>query len=75
MLSVFVHEKIGYYIRIRNNLKVFLSHKNKIVKASHWFNGFRANEFVYQNKLEYINEPLCYLSGCKLCNDNLKQDF
>ena len=66
---------IRYYIRIRNNFKVFLVHKNKEIKASHLFNRFRANEFVYYNKIVRINGQLCYLSGCKLNNRNGKQDF
>lgn len=66
---------IRYYIRIRNNFKVFLPHKNKEVKASHLFNSFRVNEFVYYNKIVRISGQLCYLSGCKLNNRNGKQDF
>lgn len=67
--------KIRYYIRIRNNFKVFLPHKNKEIKASHLFNRFKANKFVYYNKIVRINGQLCYLSGCKLNNRNGKQDF
>lgn len=67
--------RIRYYIRIRNNFKVFLPHKNKEIKASHLFNRFRANEFVYYNKIVRINGQLCYLSGCKLNSSNTKQDF
>ncbi|WP_445956000.1 IS4 family transposase [Yeosuana sp.] len=66
---------IRYYIRIRNNFKVFLPHKNKEIKASHLFNRFRVNEFVYYNKIVRINGQLCYLSGCKLNNRKGKQDF
>ncbi len=67
--------KIRYYIRIRNNFKVFLPHKNKQIKASHLFNRFKTNEFVYYNKIVRINGQLCYLSGCKLNNRKGKQDF
>ena len=66
---------IRYHIRIRNNFKVFLPHKNKTIKASHLFTGFKVNEFVYYNKIVRINGELCYLSGCKLDNRNGKQDF
>lgn len=66
---------IRYYIRIRNNFKVFLPHKNKEIKASHLFNRFRVNEFVYYNKIVRVNGELCYLSGCKLNNRQGKQDF
>jgi hypothetical protein len=57
---------IRYHIRIRNNFKVFLPHKNKQVRASHLFNRFRPNEFVHYDKIVRINGQLCYLSGCKL---------
>ena len=67
--------KIRYYIRIRNNFKVFLPHKNKEIKASHLFNRFKVNEFVYYSKIVRINGQLCYLSGCKLNNNDMKQDF
>lgn len=67
--------RIRYYIRIRNNFKVFIPHKNKEIKASHLFNRFKPNEFVYYNKIVRLNGQLCYLSGCKLNNRNGKQDF
>lgn len=66
---------IRYYIRIRNNFKVFIPHKNKEIKASHLFNRFKNNEFIYYNKIVQINGQLCYLSGCKLKIINGKQDF
>lgn len=68
-------ENIRYHIRIRNNFKVFLPHKNKEIKASHLFNRFRVNEFVFYNKIVRVNGELCYLSGCKLNNRNGKQEF
>ncbi len=67
--------RIRYYIRIRNNFKVFLPHKKKEIKASHLFNRFKTNEFVYYNKIVRVNGQLCYLSGCKLYPKNLKQEF
>ena len=67
--------RIRYYIRIRNNFKVFLPDKNKEVKASHLFTRFRTNEFVHYNKIVRVNGQLCYLSGCKLPNNNGKQEF
>lgn len=66
---------IQYYIRIRHNFKVFIPHKNKQVKVSHLFNRFKTNQFVYYNKIVYVNNELCYLSGCKLKNKNGKLDF
>ncbi len=66
---------IRYYIRIRNNFKVFLPHKNKQIKAAHLFIRFRVNEFVHYNKIVRVNGQLCYLSGCKLNSSNGKQEF
>lgn len=66
---------IRYYIRIRNNFKVFIPHKNKEIKASHLFNRFKPNEFIHYNKIVRVNGQLCYLSGCKLNSSNGKQDF
>lgn len=67
--------EIRYYIRIRNNFKVFLPHKNKEIKACHLFNRFKINEFVYYHKIVRVNGQCCYLSGCKLNPKNLKQEF
>lgn len=67
--------EIKYYIRVRNNFKVELPHKNKTIKAWHLFNAYRVNEFVYYSKIVRINGQLCYLSGCKLQTKNGKQDF
>jgi hypothetical protein len=74
-LAFLNRNEIRYYIRIRNNFKVFLPHKNKEIKASHLFNRFKTNQFVHYNKIVYVNGQLCYLSGCKLNPKNLKQDF
>lgn len=74
-LAFLNRNEIRYYIRIRNNFKVFIPHKNKEVKASHLFNRFKTNEFVYYHKIVRVNGQLCYLSGCKLNPKNLKQEF
>jgi len=58
--------KLRYYIRIRNNFKVFIPRKNKSVKAFWLFNAFNINEFVYYPNIVKINGQLCYLSGSKL---------
>ncbi len=57
---------LRYYIRIRNNFKVFVPRKNEAVKAFWLFNAFRINEFVYYPNIVKINGQLCYLSGSKL---------
>jgi len=68
----FLNQKnIQYYIRIRNNFKVFIPHKNKTVKASWLFNSFKLNQFNHYNKIVSINNQLCYLSGKRLNKDFL----
>jgi hypothetical protein len=59
------YNQIKYYIRIRNNFKVFLPHKNKEVKAFHLFNNLSVNQFKYYRKIVRVNGELCYLSGQK----------
>ena len=66
---------IRYYIRIRNNFKVELPHKNKTIKAWHLFNAHKANEFVYYPRIVRINGQPCYLSGCKLQPKKGAPDF
>lgn len=67
--------KIPYYIRIRNNFKVFLPHKNKELKAAWLFNDTPINQFKHYHKIIRIGSQLCYLSGCKLKNKKGKPDF
>jgi len=57
---------LRYYIRIRNNFKVFVPRKNETVKAFWLFNAFKINEFVYYPNIVKVNGQLCYLSGSKL---------
>ena len=72
-LAYLNYNEIRYYIRIRNNFRVFIPHKNKEIKAAHLFNRFRVNEFVHYNKIVRINGQLCYL--VLNYNRNGKQDF
>ena len=65
-LSFLNENKLRYYIRIRNNFKVFIPHKNKTVKAFWLFNSYKVNQFIHYQKIVKINEQLCYLSGSKL---------
>jgi len=66
------NENIEYHIRIRNNFKVFIPHKNKTIKVS-WL--FQSTQFKYYSKIVKINNQLCYISGCKLKGKNGKQDY
>lgn len=68
-------KRIRYYIRIRNNFKVFLPHKSKEVKANWLFNSLQLGQFQHHSKLVRIGNQLCYLSGCKIKGRDGKQDF
>ena len=58
--------ELKYYIRVRNNFKVYIPGKNKEVKAFWLFNSLKVNQFHYYTKIVQINGQLCYLSGTKL---------
>ena len=57
---------LKYYIRVRNNFKVFIPRKNKEVKAFWIFNNLKINQFYYYPHIVKINGQLCYLSGSKI---------
>ena len=67
--------KIRYYIRIRNNFKVFLLHKNEEVKASWLFNSYKMVQFVNYKKIVRIGTQLCYISGSRIKDKKGKRDF
>lgn len=62
---------IRYHIRIRNNFRVFLPHKNKEVKASWLFNNLAMSQYKYYKKIVRINGQDCYLSGARIKGDFL----
>ena len=66
---------LKYYIRIRNNFKVFNFDKNKETPAFWLFNDLKVNQFRYCSKIVSINGELCYLSGMKLPRSGKKQEF
>jgi hypothetical protein len=66
---------IRYYIRIRNNFKVFQPNKNKEVKAFWLFNHLKLNQFLHYQKIVRIGTQLCYISGCKVKSKNGKPEF
>jgi hypothetical protein len=62
--------KIRYYIRIRNNFKIFIPHKNKEIKVSWLFNSLKTGEFLHYGRIIRMGTQLCYVSGCKVnCKD------
>ena len=67
--------QIRYYIRIRKNFKVFLPHKNKVIKAFRLFDKFKVNEFTFHPNPVRVNGQLCYISGAKLDIKNNKREY
>lgn len=67
--------QIRYYIRIRNNFKVFQPHKNKEVKAFWLFNHLKINQFIHYHKIVCIGTQLCYISGSRVKSKNGKPEF
>lgn len=58
--------EIRYYIRIRNNFKVYLPRKGKELKVSWLFNALVTNEYYSYPHIVKIGDQLCYLSGQKI---------
>lgn len=67
--------KIRYYIRIRNNFKVFIPHKNKELKVSWLFNQLAIGEYIHYERIVKIGTQLCYISGCKVNSKENCTDF
>jgi len=61
---------IRYYIRIRNNFKIFIPNKNAEIKVSWLFNSLKTGEFLHYKRIVRMGSQLCYISGCKVhCRD------
>lgn len=58
-------EKIRYYIRIRNNFKIFSFQKREEIKAYCLFNNLKVGEFYHYPKILKLHNQRCYLSGSK----------
>ena len=59
------HEKIRYYIRIRNNFKVFSFRQQKQITAWHLFNNLKVGELRHYQRIVRMHDQLCYLSGTR----------
>ena len=66
---------IRYYIRIRNNFKIFIPHKNKEIKVSWLFNSLKTGEFLHYRRIIRMGTQLCYISGCKVNSKDKGTDF
>ena len=60
------HNEIKYYVRIRNNFKVYLPRKQEEFKVFWLFNHLKTNEFYSYPHIVRIGNQLCYLSGKKI---------
>ncbi|MFV0554046.1 MAG: transposase, partial [Mangrovibacterium sp.] len=68
-------EEIRYYIRIRNNFKVFLPRENREVKAFWLFNHLKNNEYYTYPHVVRLGNQLCYLSGEKIIEKGKGKSF
>lgn len=59
---------IRYYIRIRENFWVLQPHNGKRVKASWLFSNLPLNCCRVNDRIVYVNNQLCYMSGSKVKN-------
>lgn len=65
---------IRYYIRIRNNFKIYCPRKQKEIPAWHLFNHLKAGQLTHYHKILQLQGEYCYLSGMKSIRDG-KMDF
>jgi hypothetical protein len=74
-LSFLNENNIRYYIRIRNNFKIYSYQKNEQISVSWLFNKLKIGEFYHYPKIVKLHGELCYLSGSKTINREGKQEF
>ena len=68
-------EKIRYYIRIRNNFKIYSYQKQEVIKAFWLFNNLKIGEFYHYPKIVELHGQRCYLSGIKTIDRGGKMEF
>jgi hypothetical protein len=73
-LNYLNNNNIRYYIRIRNNFKVFLPNKHKQIKVWHLFNNLKVGEVRHYNKIVEMHGEHCYVSAMKTITEG-KIDF
>ena len=66
---------IRYYIRIRNNFKIYSYQKQKEIKAFWLFNNLKIGEFYHYPKIVSLHGQKCYLTGSKTFNRDGKMEF
>ena len=68
-------QNIRYYIRIRENFWVLQPHNGKKVKASWLFSNLPLNGCRVNDRIVYVNNQLCYISGSKVKNKQGKPEL
>ena len=66
---------IRYYIRIRENFWILQPHNGKRVKAFWLFADLQLDSCRVNNRIVYVNNQLCYLSGSKVKNKEGKPEL
>ena len=66
---------VRYYVRIRNNFKIYSYQKQAEIKAFWLFNNLKIGEFYHYPKIVELHGQRCYLSGCKTIDRNGKMEF
>ena len=56
-------EQIRYYLRIRNNFKVYLPRKDKQIPVSWLFSGLTVGEVKHYHRIVKVNGEYCYISA------------
>lgn len=67
--------RIRYYIRIRNNFKIYSYQKQTEIKAFWLFNNLKIGEFYHYPKIVELHGQRCYLSGSKTIDRTGKIEF
>lgn len=74
-LTFLNQNNIRYYIRIRNNFKIFSYQKQAEIKAFWLFNNLKMGEFYHYPRIVELHGQRCYLSGSKTIDRNGKMEF
>lgn len=64
------NEGIRYYLRIRNNFRVFLYHKNQEIQVSWLFHHLKVGQCCHYTKIVELHGQPCYLSATKTINQD-----
>lgn len=56
-------ENLRYYIRIRNNFKVFLPRTNQTIPVNWLFSGLKVGQIRHYPRIVKVNGEYCYLSA------------